>query len=111
MIEWRWRCSKYSPAPTWSDAGVVESEELAVRGVGTALPALGDRGDVVQLAEHEVLVDGGAGPGQLAQPGRLAGGEEQQQRQTDSRVVHISVTSPSRLLTICIFDERLNKHF
>ena len=35
--------------PTWCSVLVVESEELAVHGVGTLLSALGDGRDVVQL--------------------------------------------------------------
>ena len=41
------------------------------------------------LVEHEVVVDGGAGPVQLTQSGSLAGAGEEE-KEADSWVLHIN---------------------
>ena len=51
------------------------------------------------LAEDEVVVDGGAGPVQLAQAGTLAAAEAgEEEKEADSWVVHITATSPPQQL-------------
>ena len=43
------------------------------------------------LVEHEVVVDGGAGPVQLTQSGSLAGAEAgEEEKEADSWVLHIN---------------------